>query len=97
MDRPTDCGGAASKVDIPCTGQEPVCSFDVCNYGLTVEDRMSDEKMARLRQLRNAALVAIVIPAALLGACSQPAPPPPPPQPAPAYSPPPPPPPPVRG
>ena len=54
------------------------------------------EKMARLRQIRTAALVAIVIPATLLGACSQPAPPPPP-QPAPAPYSPPPPPPPVRG
>jgi len=42
---------------------------------------MSDvaEKMARLRQLRNAALVAVVIPAALLAGCApQPARPPPP-------------------
>jgi hypothetical protein len=53
------------------------------------------EKMARLRQLRTAALLALVIPAAL-AACSQPAPPPPP-QPAPAPMAPPPPPPPVRG
>lgn len=37
------------------------------------------EKMARLRYLRNAALVAVVIPAALLAGCApQPAPPPPP-------------------
>jgi hypothetical protein len=53
---------------------------------------MSDvaEKMARLRRLRNAALLAIVIPGALLAGCSQPAPPP---QPAAAPPPPPPPPP----
>jgi hypothetical protein len=51
------------------------------------------EKMARLRQLRNAALIAVVIPAALLAGCApQPAPPPPPP-PMPAPAPPPPPPP----
>jgi hypothetical protein len=51
---------------------------------------MSDvaEKMARLRQLRNAALVAVLIPAALLAGCA----PPPPPPPAPAPAPPPPPP-----
>jgi hypothetical protein len=62
---------------------------------------MSDvaEKIVRLRQLRNAALVAIVIPAALLAGCApQPAPPPPP---LPVYAPAPPPPPPpvpvVRG
>ena len=62
--------------------------------------RMSDvaEKVARLRQLRNAALLAVVIPAALLAAgCSQPAPPPPPPAAAAPPPPPPPPPPPVRG
>jgi hypothetical protein len=55
---------------------------------------MSDfgEKMTRLRQLRNAALIAVVIPAALLAGCAQPAPPPPPPPPAPAPAPPPPPP-----
>jgi hypothetical protein len=53
------------------------------------------EKMARLRQIRTAALVAFVIPATLLGACTQPAPPPPPPQQAPPYMAPPPPP--VRG
>jgi hypothetical protein len=52
------------------------------------------EKTARLRQLRNAALVALVLPAALLAGCApQPAPPPPP-QPI-AYPAPPPPPPPV--
>jgi hypothetical protein len=57
---------------------------------------MSDvaKKMSRLRQLRNAALVAVLIPAALLAGCAQPAPPPPPP-PAPAPMPPPPPPPPA--
>ena len=55
---------------------------------------MSDvaEKMTRLRQLRNAALIAVVIPAALLAGCAQPAPPPPPPPPAPMPAPPPPPP-----
>ena len=58
---------------------------------------MSDvaEKLARFRQLRNAALLALVIPAALVVGCSQPAPPP-----QPAAAPPPPPPPPapvVRG
>jgi hypothetical protein len=55
---------------------------------------MSDvsEKMTRLRQLRNAALVAVVIPAALLAGCAQPAPPPPAPPPAPMPAPPPPPP-----
>src|SRR5258707_14645607 len=44
----------------------------------TTEERMSDvaEKTARLRQLRNAALLAIVIPAALLAGCSSPTPPP---------------------
>ena len=54
---------------------------------------MSDvaEKMRRLRQLRNAALVAVVIPALLAGCAPAPAPPPPPP-PAPAPAPPPPPP-----
>jgi hypothetical protein len=62
---------------------------------------MSDiaKTTVRLRQLRNAALVAIVIPAALLAGCA-PTPPPPPPPPAPVYTPPPPPPPPapvVRG
>jgi hypothetical protein len=57
------------------------------------------EKMARLRRLRNATLVAVVIPAVLVASgCSQPAPPPPPPpQPVAATPPPPPPPPPVRG
>ena len=58
---------------------------------------MSDvsKKMARLRQLRNAALIGVVIPAALLAGCApQPAPPPPPaPMAAPAPPPPPPPPP----
>jgi len=62
---------------------------------------MSDvtEKMARLRQLRNAALVAVLIPAALVAGCAEPAPPPPPPQPVYAPTPPPPMPPPpvVRG
>jgi serine/threonine-protein kinase PpkA len=47
--------------------------------------------------LRGAALIALVLPAALLGACSQPAPPPPPQQAAPPPPPPPPPMPPVRG
>jgi hypothetical protein len=58
---------------------------------------MSDvaEKMARLRRLRSAALIALVLTPAVLAGCSQ-TPPPPPPQPAPA-PPPPPPPPPVRG
>jgi hypothetical protein len=56
---------------------------------------MSDvtEKMPRLRQLRNAALVAILIPAALLAGCAPAPPPPPPPPPAPMPAPPPPPPP----
>jgi hypothetical protein len=49
-------------------------------------------KTVRLRQLRNAALVAVVIPAALLAGCAQPAPPPPPPQPVTYPAPPPPPP-----
>jgi hypothetical protein len=56
---------------------------------------MSDafEKMARLRQLRNAALVAVVLPAALVAGCApQPAPPPPAPEPMAAPAPPPPPP-----
>jgi len=56
---------------------------------------MSD-KMARLRRLRSAALIALVLTPAVLAGCSQQTPPPPPPQPAPA-PPPPPPPPPVRG
>lgn len=47
------------------------------------------EKMARFRQLRNAALV-VLIPAALLVGCAPPPPPPPPPQPT-AYPAPPPP------
>lgn len=54
---------------------------------------MSDvaTKIARLGQLRTAALVAIVIPAALLAGCAQqPAPPPPAPQPVYAPAPPPP-------
>jgi hypothetical protein len=43
---------------------------------------MSDiEKMPRCRQLRNAALVALVVPAALLAGCAPAPPPPPPPQP----------------
>jgi hypothetical protein len=55
---------------------------------------MSDvEKMARRRQLRNAALVAIVIPAFLAACAPAPAPAPPPPPPAPMAAPPPPPPP----
>src|SRR5262249_19785347 len=66
----------------------------------TVEKRMSDvaEKMARLRQFRNAALLAVVIPVALVAGCSS-TPPPPPPQPVATTPPPPPPPPPppVRG
>jgi hypothetical protein len=49
------------------------------------------ERMARLGRLRNAALVAIVVPAALLAGCAVPAPPPPP-QPQPVYAPAPPPP-----
>lgn len=62
---------------------------------------MSDvvEKMASLRKLRNVALVAVLIPAALVAGCApqHQAPPPPPPPPAPiaAPAPPPPPPPPV--
>ena len=56
------------------------------------------EKVARLRQLRTAALVAVVIPAALLAGCSsQPSPPPPQPAAAPAPPPAPPPAPVVRG
>jgi hypothetical protein len=56
---------------------------------------MSDmvEKLARLRQLRKAALVAVVIPAFLVACAPAPAPPPPPPPPAPMAAPPPPPPP----
>jgi len=42
------------------------------------------EKMARLGRLCNAALVAVVVPAALLAGCAAPAPPPPP-QPQPVY------------
>ncbi|HEU0216967.1 MAG TPA: hypothetical protein VFQ90_09920 [Stellaceae bacterium] len=60
---------------------------------------MSDvvNRTARLRQLRNAALIAI-IPVVLAACAPQPAPPPPPPPaPMPAPMPPPPPPPPVRG
>jgi hypothetical protein len=41
---------------------------------------MSDiKKMARRRRLRNAALIALVVPAALLAGCAHPPPPPPPP------------------
>jgi hypothetical protein len=60
---------------------------------------MSDvaEKIARLRQLRNAALVAVVIPAALIAGCAPAPAPPPPPQPMAAPAPPPPPAPVVRG
>lgn len=54
------------------------------------------EKTARRRQFRTAALLALVLPAALLAGCVAP-PPPPPPQPAYAPAPPPPPVPPVRG
>jgi len=56
---------------------------------------MSDiaEKLARRRQLRNAALVAIVLPAFLAACAPAPAPPPPPPPPAPMAPMPPPPPP----
>jgi hypothetical protein len=50
------------------------------------------EKLARRKQLRNAALVALLVPAALLAGCAHPAPPPPPPQPMAAPAPPPPPP-----
>jgi hypothetical protein len=59
---------------------------------------MSDvvEKMARLRQLRNAAVIAVVIPAAFVAGCVAPPPPPPPPAPV-APAPPPPPVPVVRG
>ena len=46
------------------------------------------KKLPRLGQLRNAALVAVVIPAALLAGCAvQPAPAPPPPPPQPVYTP----------
>jgi hypothetical protein len=45
----------------------------------TLEKSMSD--IAQKRRLRRAALVAVVIPAALLAGCAAPAPPPPPPQP----------------
>jgi hypothetical protein len=64
---------------------------------------MSDvtENLARRRLFRNAVMVAVVVPAALLAGCVQPAPPPPPPQPQPVVYPvrPPPPPPPavIRG
>jgi hypothetical protein len=55
---------------------------------------MSDiEKMARRRQLRNAALVALVVPAVLVAGCAPVPPPAPPPQPVAAPAPPPPPPP----
>ena len=50
------------------------------------------EKMARRGQLRNAALMALVIPAALLAGCAPTPPPPPPPAPVAAPAPPPPPP-----
>jgi len=49
------------------------------------------EKVARLRQLRNAALVAVLIPAALVAGCVPQPPPPPPPEPMAAPAPPPPP------
>ena len=57
---------------------------------------MSDvtEKIARLKQLRNAAVVAVLVPAFLAACAPAPAPPPPPP-PQPVYAPAPPPPPPV--
>ena len=60
---------------------------------------MSDvaEKMVRLRQLRNTALIAVVISAALLAGCAPAPAPPPPPQPVAAPAPPPPPVPVVRG
>lgn len=58
---------------------------------------MSDvaERMARLRQLRKAAVVAVLVPAFLAACAPAPAPPPPPPPPMPMAAPPPPPPPPV--
>jgi hypothetical protein len=40
---------------------------------------MSDVKLARWKLLRNTAMVAVVVPAALVAGCAQPAPPPPPP------------------
>jgi hypothetical protein len=51
------------------------------------------EKMARRRRLRNAALIALMVPAALLAGCAPAPAPPPPPQPVAAPPPPPPPPP----
>jgi hypothetical protein len=51
------------------------------------------EKMARRRQLRNAVLIALMVPAALLAGCAPAPAPPPPPQPVAAPPPPPPPPP----
>ena len=69
-----------------------VLGYDSLNRG---ENRMSDvEKLVRRKQLRNAALVALLVPAALLAGCAHPAPPPPPP-PAPMAAPAPPPPPPA--
>jgi hypothetical protein len=55
---------------------------------------MSDapEKLARWRRLRNVAMVALVVPAALVAGCAHQEPPPPPPQPAVEAPPPPPPP-----
>src|SRR5882672_655001 len=69
-------------------------SVVVCSTPSTLEERMYDvaEKMARLGRLRNAALLAVVIPAALVAGCSS-QPPPPPQQPVAAAPPPPPPPP----
>lgn len=53
---------------------------------------MSEEKLARRRQLRKAVLIAVVLPALLAACAPAPAPAPPPPPPAPMASPPPPPP-----
>ncbi len=88
------------------TEREPEYHFDVtvsqflivalCVSASTLEGIRMSEKMAGLRWLRNAALIALVITPAVLAGCSQQTPPPPPPQPAP-MAPPPPPPPPVRG
>jgi hypothetical protein len=52
---------------------------------------MSDARLARWKLLRNTAMVAVVVPAALVAGCAQQEPPPPPPAPAAAEAPPPPP------
>ena len=86
-------GIGAKGVVFFAIGQEPEGSFDVNSFcratfrALVVylspsplEERMYDvtEQRACLRRLRNAALLAVVIPAALVAGCSsQPAPPPP--------------------